>query len=903
MPVRALTAAPVFRFDEFEVDIAAFELRRGGVPVPMEPQVFEVLSVLVENAGRVVTKDELFDRVWPERYVTEAALNSRVMTARKALGDSGRDQRYIKTVHGRGYRFACGVDCTTASAGVSALLRPGAETDARIPGAGAFFGREAEIERLMALLEDPSSRLVAIVGHGGMGKTRLACEVARRIRDAGRNALFVPLEHTSPDMLGPALATAVGVQPGGDDVVARVAGVLRGRPAVLVLDNIEHLLEAARPTIETILEAAPETRILVTSRSTLGLRQEWVFRIEGLSLEEADGRSDAGRLFFARAAQANAGGSPADALAVETICRMVEGMPLAIELAASLTRYLPLHEIQALIERDARELTADIHDVPDRHRGIDALFEESTRRLEEGEREALFALAVFAGPFDAEAASVVAGISLSRLRSLVDRSLVLPREGAFALHPLMRQLAVAHLGERRPAIERAHAEYFAAFTAGLTPALQGRGQLDAVRRLGAVDTNVFEAWRWACRNGRADLMGAMRRGMFSFLTFRGRFLEADDLARAGLESAAAAADPALHAGLLVSHFWVAKRIGKVARAIEGVQQALSIARAEQLPWQPGYGGDVRSAITALHIGAGRYTEAFASARAALDLAVEAGDRPGTAFMAWLAGTALLRQARYTCDKRPGGGWKYTPMAGDRTVAEASRYIEQAAAVLEPLEETWLRGYVEIERGLAAGGSGEHERGCRHFRTAYELRRDINDPQGMSSALVYLADTLGDLNDLDGAIEAQREARALLAQTADATGIAEILRSEGIVRAIRGSLAEGKQLLSESLRLSESLGFANNVVGALRALGDIFLLEGQTDLAARIMEAVAGDPSSTPGSRAKAAYILKSLGRAVPEEGSAGLPPLSALTAEVLRLAEQASGNAGYSRETAALLAA
>ena len=95
----------VYEFDDFELDIPAFELRHSGVPVPTEPQVFEVLAFLVENAGKVLTKDEILDRVWPERYVSEASLNSRVMSARKALGDSGAEQRYIRTVHGRGYRF------------------------------------------------------------------------------------------------------------------------------------------------------------------------------------------------------------------------------------------------------------------------------------------------------------------------------------------------------------------------------------------------------------------------------------------------------------------------------------------------------------------------------------------------------------------------------------------------------------------------------------------------------------------------------------------------------------------------------------------------------------------------------------------------------------------------------
>lgn len=102
----APSAPPFHAFDDFELDTRAFQLRKGGVPVPMEPQVFEVLALLVQNEGRVVTKDELLDRVWPERYVTEAALNSRVMSARKALGDNGQAQRYIKTVHGRGYRFS-----------------------------------------------------------------------------------------------------------------------------------------------------------------------------------------------------------------------------------------------------------------------------------------------------------------------------------------------------------------------------------------------------------------------------------------------------------------------------------------------------------------------------------------------------------------------------------------------------------------------------------------------------------------------------------------------------------------------------------------------------------------------------------------------------------------------------
>lgn len=910
-PVPVSVRGRVFAFDGFELDIPGFELRRQGSPVPLEPQVFEVLAFLVENAGRALSKQELLDHVWPERYVTEAALNSRVMAARKALGDNGQAQRYIKTVHGRGYRFFGTLEEQPLPAAPAGAVP--ARLPARLPfpaPATPFIGREADLQRLMDLLEG-DARLLTIVGAGGMGKTRLASELAARLAAAGRPVAFTALETSTATTFAADIAAATGYKPRTTGVAAEVVQHLAGLELVLVLDNLEHVIEPARGFLQGLLAAAPSVRVVATSRAVVGLRQEWVYRATGLAVESAAGETpEAVRLFIERArqAQASAGVSADELDAVTRICRQVDGMPLAIELAAALTRYVGAAEVAALVQSDVSALEVDLPDTPARHQSITALMEESLRHLGDREREVLRALAVFEGGFTSDAACAVAGASLPVLRSLADRSLLQCAGGRFALHPLMRQFLCCQAASR-DGLQEAHATYYGRFLAARTGALESDGQVAATAAIDAEFANVLAAWRWACTHGRTGLIDEARYPLFAYLTFRGRFFEAHEIGGMAIQALEAAGDPGkpILAALLTHYVWTLFRIGRPGEAVAMIARAQRLFAESGAEPGPGMGTDPLTVVAALRLGAGQYSEAYAAASAALSRAHARDDRIGVAFASWLAGCARLREANLEVTADAAGHHVYLPAADAAAsghLEEAMRLTGQAAMILEAAGETWLRGFVEIERGLAACANGDRAGAIEHQRRAYLLRKQLNDPQGMGSALVYLADTMSGLGQYGDARAMQAEARRYFHATGDATGLTEVDRSEGMLERATGNEEAAIERLLASLRASVSLAFTNNVLSVARGLALILADWGEYETALRALGYVAIHPSTTPFSRALARRDLAEVMRrsALPAPGD--LPALDAIG--LAALASELDGairrGPGRSREYACAVA-
>lgn len=910
-PVPVVVRGGVYAFDEFELDVPGFELRRSGSSVPLEPQVFEVLAFLVQNAGRALSKQELLDHVWPERYVTEAALNSRIMVARKALGDNGQEQRYIKTVHGRGYRFA-GIleeetpgDGEAAAAASATALLPTTPVAFDTP-ATSFVGREGDLERLMGLITSDCS-LLSIVGAGGLGKTRLATELAARLAAAGEPVAFAALETVDEDGLAPAIATAIGFRPTTTDVSAELLRHLAQTSLVLVLDNLEHLVDQGRQFVQDLLAAAPGVRVVVTSRVVVGLRQEWVYRVGGLALKEPGGGTpEAVRLFIERARQADASSEipPADMELAFEVCRLVDGMPLAIELAAALTRYVGLREVLALVRNDVSALEVDLPDAPSRHQSITSLMEESLRHLGDSDRETLCALTVFEGSFSCNAARVVAGASLSLLRSLSDRSLLQSSGGRFGLHPLMRQfLRRQFAGEAT--LRAAHAAYYARFLSEQTEALESDGQVAATAAIDAEFPNVFAAWRWACAERRIDLVDQARYPLFVFLTFRGRFFDAYEVGRmaiAALEAAGEEGKPVL-ASLLTHYVWTLFRIGKPADAIAVITRARALFAETGTEPGRGIGTDPLTAVAALRLGAGQYGEAYTAAAGALRRAQARDDRIGTAFASWLAGCARFRESTLELCYDAQGEHFYRPAPEEESqgrLREADRLQEQAAMILEALGETWLRGYVEIERSHVACANSHRLSVAEHQRRAYLLRRELNDPQGMGSALVYLSETMRGLGQHDDARAMQTEARRYFQAVGDATGLAEIERGEGLLELALGNYDDAADKLLQALQTSISLAFTNNVLGVLRGLALVLAEWGDVHTALRAFRYVASHPSSTPYSRALAEAEFGQIVARTGADPEVAVPPFDTLGMAAIAdvVAGAVRGAPGRSREDA-----
>src|SRR5438128_7075965 len=367
----------------------------------------------------------------------------------------------------------------------------------------SFVGRASELEAIDRLLEDPGCRLLTLVGPGGAGKTRLALEAAaRRVDRYPHGVHFVPLASVaSPEFLAPALAEsiqfAVDAVHSGFSAQDQLLDYLSERSTMLVLDNFEHLVDGAG-FLSQIIERAPHVELLTTSRERLNVQSEWVFDVEGLGLaENGNGSASAVHLFGVRAAQVVPGFALDDAGYAQAlrICRLVDGMPLGIELAASWASVLSCAEIADEIEGNIDFLATSMRDVPERHRSLRAAIDQSWRLLTDEQRSAFSRLSVFRGSFDRSAAVAVTGADVRLLHELVAKSLLRrPDFGRFELHELLRQYAAEQLrlapAEESDARER-HAHHYAARLRDRETALMGpelaaardelRGELDNLR--------------------------------------------------------------------------------------------------------------------------------------------------------------------------------------------------------------------------------------------------------------------------------------------------------------------------------------------------------------------------------------------------------------------------------------
>ena len=301
-----------------------------------------------------------------------------------------------------------------------------------------FVGREDELDQVAQYLADPACRLLTVVGPGGMGKSRLAIQAAEEQLSAFNDGVwFVPLAPLdSADLLSSAIMDALGTPlQGATEPNVQLLNYLRERHLLLILDNFEHLFEGASLVVE-MLGSAPQLKVLVTSRERLRLRQEWALSLRGMRVPEGSAAPEeamaaledysALQLFVQCARRAQSGFSLAAAGtdAVIRICQLVDGMPLAIELAAPWIRVMPCEDIVQEIEGGLDLLTTTLRDVPQRHSSMQAVFKGSWQLLSDRERAVLRQLSVFRGGFRRQAAEVVADASLRVLSSLVDRSWV-----------------------------------------------------------------------------------------------------------------------------------------------------------------------------------------------------------------------------------------------------------------------------------------------------------------------------------------------------------------------------------------------------------------------------------------------------------------------------------------------
>lgn len=416
-----------------------------------------------------------------------------------------------------------------------------------------FIGREAELSSLDELMNQENGRLVTIVGPGGMGKTRLALawaiHQAHRQNDRsphpyrhGINFLnLAPLP--SADLILPTLANVLNfsIQKSSDREQRphkqQILDYLCQKQMLLLMDNFEHLVDGA-DLVADILAAAPHIKILVTSRERLNLRQEQVYPIQGLEFPDWETPEDAAEYtavqLFLQSARRNipdfalTGGD--DLTYLSRICRLVAGMPLAIELAAAWVELLSLEEIAAEIQQGLDILETELRDVPPRQRSVRATIDYSWQKLNESEREIFTRLAVFRGGFTREAAQTISGASLRQLSHLQNKSLLqVDREGhRYQLHELLRQYAaekLAHNAELTADVSGRHAHYYARFLADQKPLLHGPQESETLRKLDQDRENTDAAWHWLVAHKEVQPLLDSITSLIIYHTYRTRIQE------------------------------------------------------------------------------------------------------------------------------------------------------------------------------------------------------------------------------------------------------------------------------------------------------------------------------------------------------------------------------------------
>ncbi len=471
-------------FGRFRVLPHRRELLADGQPVKLGDRSFDVLMALIEAAGAVLSKDALIARVWPAQIVEENSLQTQISALRAALGT---ERGLIRTVAGRGYQFTGEIRALSTSP--EERCREG--TAATEPGAvppptnlpepvSELIGRDQELHEIVALVA--TRRLVTLTGAGGIGKTRLALAVAHQLLPQFADGVWlVELSPLADHGLVPtAVATAVGLEVTTGEVSAqRVAYALANRRMLLVLDTCEHMIAAATAIVEATLRGTSFVRIIATSREPLRAEGERIYPLSPLAVptpeDEDPWRHSAVQLFMARSCESGAR-VPNDrhtAAVVAGICRRLDGLPLAIELAATRVPTLDIGELAARLDDRFQLLTGGRRTALPRHQTLRATLDWSYELLGEPERVVLRRLAVFAGHFSLNAACAVvaspdisSALAVEVLLGLAAKSLVSVDTGRttarYRLLDTTRGYALMKLVEssERQAVERRHAEYY-----------------------------------------------------------------------------------------------------------------------------------------------------------------------------------------------------------------------------------------------------------------------------------------------------------------------------------------------------------------------------------------------------------------------------------------------------------
>ncbi|HMQ34613.1 MAG TPA: tetratricopeptide repeat protein, partial [Chloroflexaceae bacterium] len=724
-------------------------------------------------------------------------------------------------------------------------------------------------------------RLLTLLGPGGIGKTRLAVEAARRAAPRfGDGVCFVPLAPVlDPELVLATVADALGLDLFRREKVRDLlVDYLRPRAVLLVADNFEHLTSAGEQ-LAGLLEAAPGLTIITTSRERLAVPGEWTLDIGGLSLPEGEGparQAAAVQLFLQSARRVTGGHDPDDdeLAAVARLCRLVGGTPLAIELAATWARLMPYAEIAAAIARDLDFLAVNARGVPERHRGPRAVFEHSWRLLDPIDQGAFRRLAVFCGGFTRDAAAAVLGlhawpasnreamaaflgdaappdsrqVALAALAALTDRSLVrVVGEGRYDVHELLRQYAAERLADDpadQAAARDAHATYYLGLLSRQEASLKGTEQRAALALIDADLDNVRCAWRHAIASASWSALAGALESLFLFYEIESLHEEGEDAFGRAVAAAAAVADPPeslqmLLANLLARWGWFALRLYRFqpARAI--------------LDWS-------------------------------LHLIERLGPRRETVFAEILASSQNLTGGRAVSDERLRGLVGRLRDFGDRwslafalnslayvapTYAESEALLVESLAISRSIGDRQGIASCLDELAAIAGDRAQMRKAVSYWEEALALYRAM----GYRWAYAFCLDKLGyarrRMGDYDAAEALHRESLEGSRAVGDRLGIAGSLDNLGLVALDRGDYAAAEALISEGLAIRRAVGHSGSTAVSYLSLASLEIARGRVTAGRAALDTCVAD--ADPDARWLFARVQRLRARAALAEADAG----------------------------------
>lgn len=506
-----------FAFDRCIVQLAQRQVLIDSVPVKIGARAFDVLRVLIEHRDQVVSKNELLDLVWPGLVVEENNLQVHISSLRKLLGAHA-----IATVPGRGYRFTA-VLKTGNKATLAQIphVPPDLQLETTLAGnlpqeMPLLYGRDQDLTVLRELIH--SHRLVTVVGVGGIGKTALARTTAQQLRDSFAGGVWiVELALVREESrVAQAIASALNIKQDADHPIEALINALRLRHTLILIDNCEHLLNGVAEIVNALLRSAPQVNILTTSQEPLKLPDEHVFRLDVLALPQeptvaAARQCGAIALFEARASAANPGFvlTEKNIAAVIDICRQLDGLALAIELAAARVAMLGVEGLQRQLGARFRVLTSGPRLASSRHRTLLAALDWSYNLLTREEQTVFRRLGVFIGSFGLDSAQCVAADEainawsvFDHLGALVDKSLVVVEsatsEPRYRLLETVRHYALERLEQlgELDRVRTCHLNCYLDLVESAKPQLEGSQQAKWLARLDLERGNLRAAHAW-----------------------------------------------------------------------------------------------------------------------------------------------------------------------------------------------------------------------------------------------------------------------------------------------------------------------------------------------------------------------------------------------------------------------